>query len=100
MGFSYDIIELPFDELVVSIDNGKINMVVSGISANEDRELYCDFTFPYYNYEIDEDGEIISNPLSIAVANGDEFLERINNQIKIYTNDGTISTLENKYIID
>lgn len=96
--FSYEIIELPFDELVASIDNGKINMIVSGISANEDRELYCDFTIPYYNYEFDEDGEMISNSFSIAVANGDEFLERINNQIEIYTNDGTISALEDKYI--
>lgn len=98
LGFSYDIVDLPFDELVASIDNGKINMIISGISANEDRELYCDFTIPYYNYEFDEDGEMISNPLSIAVANGDEFLERINNQIEIYTNDGTISALEDKYI--
>lgn len=100
LGFSYDIIELPFDELVASIDNGKINMIVSGISANEDRELYCDFTIPYYNLEINEDGEIIPNPLSIAVANGDKFLEKINNQIEIYTNDGTISAMEDKYIID
>ncbi|WP_103651147.1 transporter substrate-binding domain-containing protein [Campylobacter concisus] len=47
-GFSYKIINMSFDGLIPALKAGKINGIISAMSATSDRLKSIDFTKPYY----------------------------------------------------
>ena len=47
-GFSYKIINMSFDGLIPALKAGKINGIISAMSATPDRLKSIDFTKPYY----------------------------------------------------
>lgn len=51
VGFEYEILTIGFDGLIPALKAGKIDMIVSGMSATEARKKVVDFTDSYYTTE-------------------------------------------------
>ncbi len=47
-GFDYEITNMTFDAFVVALKGGKIDMVISSMSATDERRKQVDFSIPYY----------------------------------------------------
>ena len=43
------IIAYPFDSLFMAVNSGKVDMICAGITVNEERKLFTDFSDPYEN---------------------------------------------------
>ena len=43
------IIAYPFDSLFMAVNGGKVDMICAGITVNEERKLFTDFSIPYEN---------------------------------------------------
>lgn len=65
-GLGTEIKNLPFDELIPSLQSGQIDAIVSGMSITEPRKTAVSFTYPYF-----ESG------LVIAVRNNDNTIESL-----------------------
>lgn len=50
--FEYEIVEMNFDKIIPSIENGDIDMAVSAIDMTKDRKEKYDFSNPYYKANI------------------------------------------------
>ncbi len=48
IGFEYEFVNMSFDGLIPAIKIGKIDAIISAISATPDRKKAIDFTTPYY----------------------------------------------------
>ena len=48
MGVKLEIVELPFAELLPALETGKVDLVVSGMTATLDRNMRVAFVGPYY----------------------------------------------------
>lgn len=48
-GLKFEIINMPFDSLIVALKGGKIDMAMSAMSATDDRRKHVDFSLPYYS---------------------------------------------------
>lgn len=51
IGFKYEIVNMSFDGLIAGLKAGKINAIISAMSATPDRIKAIDFTNSYYNTE-------------------------------------------------
>ncbi|MBQ8692365.1 MAG: transporter substrate-binding domain-containing protein, partial [Synergistaceae bacterium] len=43
------IIAYPFDSLFMAVNGGKVDMICAGITVNEERKMFTDFSDPYEN---------------------------------------------------
>ncbi|MGP1485936.1 MAG: basic amino acid ABC transporter substrate-binding protein [Campylobacter sp.] len=50
-GFEYKLVNMSFDGLIPALKAGKINAIISAMSATEDRRKSIDFSTPYYSTE-------------------------------------------------
>lgn len=44
-----EIIAYPFDSLFMAVNSGKVDMICAGITVNEERKMFTDFSDPYEN---------------------------------------------------
>ncbi|MFA6849919.1 MAG: transporter substrate-binding domain-containing protein [Selenomonadaceae bacterium] len=49
MGVKLEIKELSFDALLTTLQSGQVDVIISGLSATEERRKTLDFSDPYYN---------------------------------------------------
>lgn len=49
LGKELSIIAYPFDSLFMAVNSGKVDMICAGITVNEERKLFTDFSDPYEN---------------------------------------------------
>ena len=49
LGVEVEIQDMPFDSLIVAVQEGKIDMSVAAFNYTEERDEYVDFSEPYYN---------------------------------------------------
>ena len=72
MGVELEWVDMPFDSLIASVQEGKIDVAVAAFNYNEERDQVVDFTDPYYYGEdgflVREDfAGTISAPEDIAI---------------------------------
>ena len=48
LGYSIEFVEMEFDELLPALNNKKIDLAVSAITINQQREQIVDFSIPYF----------------------------------------------------
>ncbi len=48
MGVELELKELAFDALLTTLQSGQVDIIISGLSATEERRKTVDFTIPYY----------------------------------------------------
>ncbi len=71
LGFALQIIEMDFSGLMLSLQQGKLDFVISNISINEKRKQNTDFSIPYY------EGSIAAVSLSnMHIVNSDNLYEK------------------------
>lgn len=51
LGVDLKVMELSFDNLLTSLQQGKLDMVLAGVSATDERQKSADFSDPYYTPE-------------------------------------------------
>ena len=91
LGFSYELVETPFDSLIPELQSGNLDLVISGMADTPDRRTQVDFTLPYYSeYDPDYD-ETYS--YAIALPKGSPLTEPLNDALLRLTEDGTLDTL-------
>ena len=49
LGLKLEVIDMEFDSLVASVQSGKVDIVLAGMTVNEERKKNVDFTDPYAN---------------------------------------------------
>ncbi len=49
LGYRYEFVELPLEELLTSVEVGDVDVALGAITATADREQRMDFTHPYFN---------------------------------------------------
>ncbi len=49
LGKELSIIAYPFDSLFMAVNSGKVDMICAGITVNEERKMFTDFSEPYEN---------------------------------------------------
>ena len=47
LGYDLEIVDMDFDSLIPAVANGKIDMVLAGLTVTEERKQNVDFTSPY-----------------------------------------------------
>jgi len=47
-GFDYEIMDLDFEQLIPSLQSGKIDMIISAYSVTEERKQLVDYSVPYF----------------------------------------------------
>ena len=47
LGMELEIIAYPFDSLFMAVNSGKVDMICAGITVNEERKMFTDFSEPY-----------------------------------------------------
>lgn len=98
MNFTYEINNMDFDALLLALQNGRVDMVIAGMTSTPEREEICSFTIPYYEDKIEIDGETYDDAYSIALPKNSELIDEINTWIKIYQNNGILKQIEEKYL--
>ncbi len=75
LGVEVEIIDMPFDSLIASIQEGKIDIAIAGIAATDERKKVVDFTTDYYWY-----GEclLVSSKFDISLLNDVEDMANFN----------------------
>lgn len=48
-GFEIEFVDMQFDGLLPALESGKIDLIISGMTATEDRKKFVDFSSPYYS---------------------------------------------------
>ncbi len=48
-GFEIEFVNMQFDGLLPALESGKIDLIISGMTATEDRKKFVDFSSPYYS---------------------------------------------------
>jgi len=48
LGVKVEVVSLPFDSLIPALQQGKIDMVIAGMTITEDRAKVVDFSKPYF----------------------------------------------------
>ena len=48
VGFTYTLNHMSFDALILALKSNKIDMIISGMSATDERRKQVDFSIPYY----------------------------------------------------
>ena len=51
MGVQLELKELSFDALLTTLQSGQVDVIISGLSATEERRKTVDFSIPYYKGE-------------------------------------------------
>lgn len=64
LGVKVEIVDMPFDSLIASVQEGKIDMTVAAYNYSEERDEVVDFTIPYY-YALD--GFMVSADSDITI---------------------------------
>ena len=49
LGMELAIVAYPFDSLFMAVNSGKVDMICAGITVNEERKMFTDFSDPYEN---------------------------------------------------
>ena len=68
MGLKVEIVDMPFDSLIASVQEGKIDASVAAFNYSEERDQAVDFTDPYY---FAEDGILVAEDFAGEI-NGPE----------------------------
>ena len=100
LGYEYEIKDMDFDALLPALTQNKVDLVISGFIATEERREICNFTIPYIEYDAMFEDEIQHEAYSIAIRKGDPMVNDINECIKRYQNDGTINRLKEKWDVE
>ena len=90
-GCEYELVEMPFDELLISLENGSVDLVIAGISATEERKERYDFTIPYYSEYDPEWDETFE--YAIALPKGSPLLSYLNEAIENMEENGYLNVL-------
>lgn len=82
MGVKLTIVEIPFNELISALENGKVDMVMSGVTMTMERNMKVAFAGPYFLTgksiltkspsfsETDETSDLNQETLTLAVLKG------------------------------
>ena len=49
LGLKLEVVDMEFDSLIASVQSGKVDIVLAGMTVNEERKKNVDFTDPYAN---------------------------------------------------
>ncbi len=69
MGMEVEFQNISFDGLIPALQSGKINAIISAMSANDERRKQVDFTEPYF---IGSDAVLVAEESTITVASNDD----------------------------
>ena len=116
LGLKLEVVDMEFDSLIASVQSGKVDIVLAGMTVNEERKKNVDFTDPYANgvqVIIVADGSDIATfdglkILDTQYANEDyaaavskknpELTEALNKALQELKDDGTVQEILDKYI--
>ncbi len=100
MGYEIEFKDMPFDALLTSVIEGKIDCAIAGITVTEERKQVVSFSDCYVDYSVKySDIEYIEKEYyAIPVnKNNGELFKKINEAISKAKRDGTIDSLKTKY---
>ncbi len=93
MGVKLTIVETPFNELLAALENGKVDMVMSGMTMTMERNMKVAFAGPYFLTgksiltkspsfsETDESSDLNNETLTLAVLKGSTSEQYVKNEI-------------------
>jgi hypothetical protein len=95
IGYSLEVSDIPFDDLMTSMINGEINCIASGITETPVRNLAANASIPWYEVT-DTTGE--TTAFVVYIDDEDEdLLAKINKAIKKLLDNGTIDIIVDRY---
>ena len=69
LGMKLKIVDMPFDSVVTSVQTGKADLAIAGLTITDDRKANIDFSNPYFDatqYIIVKDGDTTFNGLTTS----------------------------------
>lgn len=100
MNFEYELVDMDFDQVFLSVQTGKTDFAISGLMKTSERDSSVDFTDSYVGFACTYDGEEYYDEYHIAVPEGSELAQEFNYYIEKYKNDGFIDELKEKWKLE
>lgn len=88
LGVEVEIVDMPFDSLVVAVQEGKIDMSVAAFNYSEDRDKVVDFSDAYYNAQ---DGFLVSADFAGEINAPEDAANYINGVLNGSTQDAWLT---------
>ena len=91
MGFQFEIVDMQFDGLLPALESKKIDIIIAGMTATEERKQFVNFSDPYYNSK----QSIVVQANNTDITSFDNFTGKKVGVVLGYTGDILVSELPN-----
>ena len=91
MGFQFEIVDMQFDGLLPALEAKKIDVIIAGMTATEERKQFVNFSDPYYNSK----QSIVVQANNTDITSFDNFTGKKVGVVLGYTGDILVSELPN-----
>lgn len=91
MGFQFEIVDMQFDGLLPALESKKIDVIIAGMTATEERKQFVNFSDPYYNSK----QSIVVQANNTDITSFDNFTGKKVGVVLGYTGDILVSELPN-----
>lgn len=91
MGFQFEIVDMQFDGLLPALESKKIDLIIAGMAATEERKQFVNFSDPYYNSK----QSIVVQANNTDITSFDNFTGKKVGVVLGYTGDILVSELPN-----
>lgn len=91
MGFQFEIVDMQFDGLLPALEAKKIDVIIAGMTATEERKQFVNFSDPYYNSK----QSIVVQANNTDITSFDNFAGKKVGVVLGYTGDILVSELPN-----
>ena len=91
MGFQFEIVDMQFDGLLPALESKKIDLIIAGMTATEERKQFVNFSDPYYNSK----QSIVVQANNTDITSFDNFTGKKVGVVLGYTGDILVSELPN-----
>ncbi|MEI0540051.1 basic amino acid ABC transporter substrate-binding protein [Brachyspira pulli] len=91
MGFQFEIVDMQFDGLLPALEAKKIDIIIAGMTATEERKQFVNFSDPYYNSK----QSIVVQANNTDITSFDNFTGKKVGVVLGYTGDILVSELPN-----
>lgn len=91
MGFQFEIVDMQFDGLLPALEAKKIDVIIAGMTATEERKQFVNFSDPYYSSK----QSIVVQANNTDITSFDNFTGKKVGVVLGYTGDILVSELPN-----